>query len=85
MASSRSLICTDTSFSLANRYGRKPTLFAIWFILAMSILCESLARNWKVWVSETSYGDTWNRSLSLFVCKSARWEITGWCWRWGNP
>ncbi|KAH8090267.1 hypothetical protein HD553DRAFT_337956 [Filobasidium floriforme] len=35
---------------LANRYGRKPTLFAIWFILSMSILCESLARNWKVWL-----------------------------------
>ena len=43
------------SSSLASRFGRKPTFFALWFILAMSILCETLARNWKVWVSRPGH------------------------------
>lgn len=26
-------------------------MFALWFILAVSVLCESVAQQWQVWVS----------------------------------
>ena len=35
---------------LASRYGRKPAMYALWFILAMSVVCESVATKWQVWV-----------------------------------
>ncbi|RSH89648.1 hypothetical protein EHS25_002199 [Saitozyma podzolica] len=38
-----------THLSLAAQFGRKPAMFALWLILACSVLCESLARHWQVW------------------------------------
>ena len=35
---------------LSDRYGRKAAMYAYWFILAMSVLTESLARTWPVWL-----------------------------------
>ncbi|KAL6712618.1 hypothetical protein ACN47E_000495 [Coniothyrium glycines] len=35
---------------LSSRYGRKVAMFTYWFILAMSVLTESLARRWEVWL-----------------------------------
>jgi MFS family permease len=44
-----------THLSLAAQFGRKPAMFALWLILACSVLCESLARHWQVWVSTRSW------------------------------
>ncbi|KAH8819236.1 sugar transporter [Xylogone sp. PMI_703] len=35
---------------LSDRFGRKAAMYWYWFILAMSILCESVARSWPVWL-----------------------------------
>ncbi|KAF4464685.1 sugar transporter [Fusarium albosuccineum] len=35
---------------LSDRFGRKAAMYGYWFILACSILCESLAREWQVWL-----------------------------------
>ncbi|WRT68173.1 uncharacterized protein IL334_005148 [Kwoniella shivajii] len=35
---------------LAARYGRKPAMFLLWLILAASVICESTAKHWQVWV-----------------------------------
>ncbi|KAH7355901.1 general substrate transporter [Pyrenochaeta sp. MPI-SDFR-AT-0127] len=35
---------------LSNRYGRKVAMFTYWSILALSVLTESLARKWEVWL-----------------------------------
>lgn len=35
---------------LSDRWGRKPAMFTYWFILAMSVLTETLARTWPVWL-----------------------------------
>ncbi|KFA68735.1 hypothetical protein S40285_08868, partial [Stachybotrys chlorohalonatus IBT 40285] len=35
---------------LSDRFGRKAAMYAYWFVLAMSILTESLARTWPAWL-----------------------------------
>ncbi|KAG7108624.1 MFS transporter fmqE like protein [Verticillium longisporum] len=35
---------------LSDRFGRKAAMYAFWFVLAMSVLAESLARSWPVWL-----------------------------------
>ncbi|KAK6903354.1 hypothetical protein I203_106857 [Kwoniella mangroviensis CBS 8507] len=35
---------------LASRYGRKPAMFLLWFVLACSVICESTAKKWQVWL-----------------------------------
>ncbi|KAF3389914.1 putative glucose transporter HXT5 [Talaromyces pinophilus] len=35
---------------LSSRYGRKAAMFTYWTILVASVLCESLARTWQVWL-----------------------------------
>ncbi|KAB5546914.1 sugar transporter [Coniochaeta sp. 2T2.1] len=35
---------------LSDRFGRKAAMYWYWFILAMSVLCESVARTWPVWL-----------------------------------
>lgn len=35
---------------LSSRYGRKVSMFTYWGILAVSVLLESLARRWEVWL-----------------------------------
>ncbi|UPK93075.1 hypothetical protein LCI18_004010 [Fusarium solani-melongenae] len=35
---------------VSDRFGRKVAMYWYWFILACSILCESLARRWEVWL-----------------------------------
>ncbi|SPO00282.1 probable MFS alpha-glucoside transporter [Cephalotrichum gorgonifer] len=35
---------------LSDRFGRKAAMYWYWFILACSVLCESLARKWPVWL-----------------------------------
>jgi MFS family permease len=35
---------------LSDRFGRKAAMFYYWFVLAISILLESVARNWPVWL-----------------------------------
>ncbi|KAI9147043.1 MFS transporter fmqE [Paramyrothecium foliicola] len=35
---------------LSDRYGRKAAMYWYWFVLAMSVLTESLARTWPVWL-----------------------------------
>lgn len=35
---------------LSSRYGRKVAMFTYWIILAFSVLTESLARRWEVWL-----------------------------------
>ncbi|KAK1925258.1 sugar transporter [Papiliotrema laurentii] len=34
---------------LASRFGRKPAMFALWLLLAISVTCESVATRWQVW------------------------------------
>ncbi|KAH6689842.1 sugar transporter [Plectosphaerella plurivora] len=34
----------------SDRYGRKVAMYIFWFILAMSVLAETLARSWPVWL-----------------------------------
>ncbi|WWD19903.1 hypothetical protein CI109_104372 [Kwoniella shandongensis] len=34
---------------IAARFGRKPAMYLLWAILAASVLCETLARQWQVW------------------------------------
>lgn len=38
--------------SLASQFGRKPAMYALWLILAISVTCESVAKQWQVWVRE---------------------------------
>lgn len=40
--------------SLAAQFGRKPAMYALWCVLAVSVLCESLAQKWQVWVGDQS-------------------------------
>ena len=35
---------------LSNRWGRKPAMYTYWFVLTMSVLAETLARTWPVWL-----------------------------------
>lgn len=35
---------------LSDRFGRKAAMFYYWFVLAISVLCESVARTWPVWL-----------------------------------
>jgi MFS family permease len=35
---------------LSDRFGRRYAMFWLWFVLAMSITCESVARTWPVWL-----------------------------------
>ncbi|KAF4809032.1 MFS transporter fmqE [Colletotrichum siamense] len=35
---------------LSDRFGRKGAMYWYWFILSMSILCESVAQTWPVWL-----------------------------------
>ncbi|KAJ4311251.1 hypothetical protein N0V94_008042, partial [Neodidymelliopsis sp. IMI 364377] len=35
---------------LSSRYGRKAAMFTYWFILAISVAVESVARRWEVWL-----------------------------------
>ncbi|CAG7915558.1 unnamed protein product [Penicillium olsonii] len=35
---------------LSSRYGRKIAMFAFWVVLVASVLAESLARSWQVWL-----------------------------------
>lgn len=35
---------------LSDRFGRKVAMYWYWFILACSVLCESVAREWPVWL-----------------------------------
>ena len=34
---------------VADRYGRKAGMYALWLILACSVICESTATKWQVW------------------------------------
>ncbi|KAF5010165.1 hypothetical protein FDECE_3658 [Fusarium decemcellulare] len=40
---------TTLSF-ISSRFGRKVAMFTYWFILAMSVMTESLARSWPHWL-----------------------------------
>ncbi|KAM6516456.1 hypothetical protein FALCPG4_014639 [Fusarium falciforme] len=35
---------------VSSRFGRKVAMYTYWFILAMSVMTESLARTWPVWL-----------------------------------
>ncbi|KUL83248.1 hypothetical protein ZTR_10464 [Talaromyces verruculosus] len=35
---------------LSNRYGRKVAMYTYWIVLVASVLCETLARTWQVWL-----------------------------------
>ncbi|GMG27113.1 unnamed protein product [Aspergillus oryzae var. brunneus] len=35
---------------LSSSYGRKPAMYTFWVILVCSVLAESLARSWQVWL-----------------------------------
>ncbi|KAF5241036.1 hypothetical protein FANTH_9253 [Fusarium anthophilum] len=35
---------------ISDRFGRKVAMYSYWFILCMSVLAESLARTWPVWL-----------------------------------
>lgn len=35
---------------VSSRFGRKVAMYTYWFILACSVLAESLARSWEVWL-----------------------------------
>ncbi|KAI9148987.1 alfa-L-rhamnosidase [Paramyrothecium foliicola] len=35
---------------ISDRFGRKVAMFSYWFVLAMSVLAETLARSWPVWL-----------------------------------
>ena len=35
---------------LSDRYGRKVAMWTYWVILASSVLCETLARSWPIWL-----------------------------------
>lgn len=35
---------------LSDRFGRKAAMYWYWFILACSVICESVAREWPVWL-----------------------------------
>lgn len=35
---------------LSDRYGRKAAMYTYWFVLAMSVLCETVATTWPVWL-----------------------------------
>ncbi|WVF65283.1 hypothetical protein IAT40_000006 [Kwoniella sp. CBS 6097] len=35
---------------LATKFGRKPAMYLLWLILAASVICESTATKWQVWV-----------------------------------
>lgn len=35
---------------LSDHFGRKAAMYGFWFVLAMSVLAESLARSWPVWL-----------------------------------
>ncbi|KAH6984030.1 hexose transporter [Ilyonectria destructans] len=35
---------------ISSRFGRKVAMYSFWFILAMSVLTESLARTWPAWL-----------------------------------
>ncbi|KAF2008744.1 general substrate transporter [Aaosphaeria arxii CBS 175.79] len=35
---------------ISSRWGRKISMYTYWFILAMSVLAESLARRWEIWL-----------------------------------
>lgn len=35
---------------VSNNFGRKAAMYTFWLIIASSVLCESLARRWQVWL-----------------------------------
>jgi hypothetical protein len=43
-------------------------MYALWCVLAVSVLCESLAQQWQVWVRDTSSRSIW---LATTVCWKA--------------
>lgn len=44
-----------TRFSLASQFGRKPAMYTLWLLLAVSVTCESVAKQWQVWVCQITY------------------------------
>lgn len=34
---------------VASRFGRKPAMFTLWLVLALSVTCETVAKKWQVW------------------------------------
>ncbi|KAL4789744.1 general substrate transporter [Aspergillus venezuelensis] len=41
---------------LSDRFGRKPAMFTYWFILALSIMTECLAEDWRGWLAAKMIG-----------------------------
>ncbi|KAL2802022.1 general substrate transporter [Aspergillus granulosus] len=41
---------------LSDRFGRKPAMFTYWFILALSIMTECLAEDWRSWLAAKMVG-----------------------------
>ncbi len=35
---------------ITSRFGRKPAMFTYWFVLALSVMVESVARKWPHWL-----------------------------------
>jgi hypothetical protein len=39
--------------SITARYGRKYGLYGLWFYLVLSVIFESVAYRWELWVSQS--------------------------------
>ncbi|KAL5334203.1 general substrate transporter [Aspergillus crustosus] len=56
LASVGQIIGMTTLPFLSDRYGRKPAMLGFWFILALSILTECVAEDWRGWLAAKIIG-----------------------------
>ena len=41
---------------LSDRYGRKAAMYIFWFLLAISVMLECVAREWRIWLVAKLFG-----------------------------
>ncbi|KAL4862100.1 hypothetical protein BDV12DRAFT_203379 [Aspergillus spectabilis] len=56
LASVGQIVGMTTLPFLSDRYGRKPAMLGFWFILALSILTECVAEDWRGWLAAKIIG-----------------------------
>ncbi|CEN62746.1 hypothetical protein ASPCAL09377 [Aspergillus calidoustus] len=68
---------------LSNRFGRKAAMYALWLLLALSVIVEGISRNWKVWLVAKILGGLGvgclQATLPLYIGEIAPIRIRGTC------
>ncbi|KAF2012730.1 MFS general substrate transporter [Aaosphaeria arxii CBS 175.79] len=81
LASVGQIVGMTTIPFVSSRFGRKGAMFHYWVILALSVIVECVARNWKVWVVAKFLGGigvgSMQSTLPIYIAEIAPIRVRG--------